>query len=208
MGEYLVVCIGRQFGSGGHEIGSALAKELHLPLYDKELLKKAAADSGIVEELFEKADEKAVNSFLYASTMGVQAAVGSFANYDDYLTNDKLFRLQSNAIKEIAAAGPCVIIGRCADYILRTSPRRLSVFIHAPLELRVQRIAKLYNIEEDAARSMIKKTDKNRANYYSFYADGDWGAAATYDLCLNAGKLGIEKSVQMLKGACEQLTFE
>ncbi|MEG1872625.1 MAG: cytidylate kinase-like family protein, partial [Ruthenibacterium sp.] len=120
-------------------------------------------------------------------------------------TNDKLFLFQMKTIKEMADREPCVIIGRCADYILRGYKKRLSVFIHAPLELRIQRIAKLHNIDEDAARSMIKKTDKNRANFYNFYADSDWGSASTYDLCLNAGKLGIPQSIELLCGAAEHM---
>lgn len=205
MSEHLVFCIGRQFGSGGHEIGEGLAKKLNIPCYDKEILQKSAQESGIVEELFEKADEKPTSSFLYTLSMGGTPSMPSFTNYNDYLTNDKLFLFQSKTIKEMASSGSCVIIGRCADYILRGSKKRLSVFIHAPMELRIQRIARLLNVAEDAARALIKKSDKNRANYYNFYADSDWGAAATYDLCLNAGKLGIEQSIEILCGAAEHL---
>ncbi|MEG1176856.1 MAG: cytidylate kinase-like family protein, partial [Ruthenibacterium sp.] len=197
MSEHLVFCIGRQFGSGGHEIGEGVAKKLNIPCYDKEILKQAAQESGIVEDLFEKADEKPTSSFLYTLSVGSAGMAPSFTNYNDYLTNDKLFLFQMKTIKEMADREPCVIIGRCADYILRGYKKRLSVFIHAPLELRIQRIAKLHNIDEDAARSMIKKTDKNRANFYNFYADSDWGSASTYDLCLNAGKLGIPQSIEL-----------
>jgi len=204
MSDNLVICIGRQFGSGGHEIGTRLAKALDIPCYDKEILRRAAEDSGIVEELFEKADEKPTNSFLYTLSMS-GGPVASFANYSDYLTNDKLFLFQTKTIREMADKSPCVIIGRCADYILRGYKNRLSVFVHAPLELRIQRIARMHNIDEDAARSLIKKTDKSRANYYSFYTENDWGAAATYDLCLNAGKLGLDASVSLLQGAAEHL---
>lgn len=207
MSEHLVICIGRQFGSGGHEIGTGLATALGLPCYDKEILKQAARESGIMEELFEKADEKTSGSFLYSLSMGVGGpGYGiAFNNYDDYLTNDKLFLFQSKTIKEMAEKGSCVIIGRCADYILRGHAGRLSVFVHAPLELRMQRIAHLHNLEEDAARALIKKTDKSRANYYSFYTGSDWGAASTYDLCLNSGKLGVAESIALLQGAAQQL---
>lgn len=205
MSENLVICIGRQYGSGGREIGLGLAKALGIKFYDKEILKKAAQESGIVEELFEKADEKPTNSFLYSLSMGAHGQAVNFTNYNDYLTNDKLFLFQSKTIKDLAAKGSCVMIGRCADYILRGHRNMLSVYIHAPMELRIQRIAKLKNIEEDAARSLIKKTDRSRANYYSFYADADWGAADNYDLSLNSGKLGVEKSVEMLQGVCEHL---
>ena len=208
MKENLIICIGRQFGSGGHEIGEGLAKVLGIPCYDKQILKQAAHESGIMEEMFEKADEKSSNSLLYSLSMGTIGTVGSmatFPSYNDYLTNDKLFLFQSKTIKDFADKSSCVIIGRCADYILRGRQNVLSAFIHAPLELRIQRIAKLHNIDEDAARSWIKKTDKNRANYYSFYADNDWGSADTYDLSLNSGKLGIEKCIDLLHGASEYL---
>ncbi|MEG1074090.1 MAG: cytidylate kinase-like family protein [Ruthenibacterium sp.] len=206
MSDNLIICIGRQFGSGGHEIGEGLAKALDIPCYDKEILKQAALQSGIVEELFEKADEKPNNSFLYSLSMGAADAIGgSFTNYSDYLTNDKLFLFQSKTIKELAQKSSCVIIGRCADYILRGQKNMLSVFVHAPLELRIQRISHLRNIDEDAARSLIKKTDKSRSNYYAFYADSDWGAADSYDLSLNSGKLGVDKSIQILKNAAQSL---
>ena len=150
-------CIGRQFGSGGHEIGQSLAQKLSIPFYDKEILKLAAQESGIMPELFEKADEKPSNSLLYSMSSAAHGRAAPFASYNDYLTNDKLFLFQSNTIKRLAQEGSCVIIGRCADYILRGRKDMLSVYVHAPLELRIQRICRLRNIEEDAARSLIKK---------------------------------------------------
>lgn len=132
MEKHLVICIGRQFGSGGREIGLGLAKKLGIRFYDKEILKKAAEESGIVEELFEKADEKPTNSFLYSLSMGTHGQAMNFTNYNDYLTNDKLFLFQSNTIRDMAEKDSCVIIGRCADYILRGRKDMLSVFIHAP----------------------------------------------------------------------------
>ena len=137
MEKHLVICIGRQFGSGGREIGLGLAKKLGIRFYDKEILKKAAEESGIVEELFEKADEKPTNSFLYSLSMGTHGQAMNFTNYNDYLTNDKLFLFQSNTIRDMAEKDSCVIIGRCADYILRGRKDMLSVFIHAPMELRI-----------------------------------------------------------------------
>ena len=183
-----VICIGRQFGSGGREIGLAVSQKMGIPFYDKEILKKAAQDSGISQELFERADERPSSSFLYTLSIG---AAPAFASYDDYLTDDKLFVFQSNTIRELAKQGPCVFIGRCADYVLRQQPGMLSVFIHAPLEQRVLRIAKLRNVDEDKAR----------ANYYNYYADGDWGRADRYDLVLNTGKLPVPVAAQLLTDA-------
>lgn len=203
MNGHLVICIGRQFGSGGHEIGQALSEKLGIPFYDKEILKKAAQESGILPELFEQADEKPTSSLLYSLSTGSHGNTFSFTNYNDYLTNDRLFLFQSDAIKKMADEGSCIIIGRCADYILRGRPDMLSVFIHAPLELRIQRICRVRNVEEDAARSLIKKTDRSRANYYNFYSDHDWGSVCSYDLSLNSGKLGVEKAVDLLAAAAE-----
>lgn len=204
MSKRIVICIGREFGSGGREIGCAVAEKLGLPFYDKEILKKAAKDSGIVEELFENADEKPTNSFLYTLAIGAHGqAVNSFTNYNDYLTNDKLFLFQTDAIRKMADEGSCVFIGRCADYILRGRKDMFSVFIHAPLELRIQRICRLYNLEEDAARSLIRKTDRSRANYHNFYADRDWGAAGSYDMSINSGKFGVDGAVQLIVSAAE-----
>lgn len=132
-------------------------QKLGIRFYDKEILKKAAEESGIVEELFEKADEKPTNSFLYSLSMGTHGQAMNFTNYNDYLTNDKLFLFQSNTIRDMAEKDSCVIIGRCADYILRGRKDMLSVFIHAPMELRIQRISRVRNVEEDAARSLIKR---------------------------------------------------
>ena len=203
MEKHLVICIGRQFGSGGREIGLGLAKKLGIRFYDKEILKKAAEESGIVEELFEKADEKPTNSFLYSLSMGTHGQAMNFTNYNDYLTNDKLFLFQTDAIRKMADESSCVFIGRCADYILRGRKDMFSVFIHAPLELRIQRICRLYNLEEDAARSLIRKTDRSRANYHNFYADRDWGAAGSYDMSINSGKFGVDGAVQLIVSAAE-----
>lgn len=205
MEKHIVVCIGRQFGSGGQEIGQGLADRLGIPLYDKEILKKAAEKSGIVEELFERADEMPTNSFLYTLSVGAHGHAMGMPNYGDYLTNDKLFLFQSNTIREIAEKESCVIIGRCADYILRERKDMVSVFIHAPLEMRIQYLRDRRDVPADEAKALIKKSDRQRANYYNFYADSDWGAASSYDITLNSGKLGIERSIEVLAGACEHL---
>lgn len=203
MADNLVICIARQFGSGGHDVGSALAKEMGIDFYDKELLKQAADKSGILQELFEKADEKPTNSLLYSLSALESTAVKapSYADYVGYLPNDRMQNVISEVIREAADKGPCVIIGRCADYILRGRPGTFSVFIHAELDMRIQRVAKMHNMDEDAARSLIRKTDRSRANYYSFYTDRDWGSVNNYDLVLDGGRLGAEKSVQLIRQA-------
>lgn len=205
MEKHIVICIGRQFGSGGQEIGQGLADRLGIPLYDKEILKKAAEESGIVEELFERADEMPTNSFLYTLSVGAHGHAMGMPGYGDYLTNDKLFLFQSNTIRDMAEKESCVIIGRCADYILRDRGDMLSVFIHAPLEYRIEYLRRGRDLSVDEARTLIKKSDRRRANYYNFYADSDWGAASSYDITINSGKLSVERAIDVLAGVCEHL---
>lgn len=205
MSDNLILCLGREFGSGGHDIGQLVAKKLGIAYYDKEILRQASSESGIMEELFESADEKPQSSLLYSLSLGTINGAPAFSNYNDYLTNDKLFSVQSDVIRQMAKKGDCLIVGRCADYILRGEKRRLSIFVHASLELRIQRIARLRNLEEDAARALVKKTDKSRANYYEFYTENSWGSANTYDLCLDSGRLGLEACAEILCAAARQL---
>lgn len=200
MAGNLVITIGRQFGSGGREIGKGLAEKLGIAFYDKEILAEAAKKSGFVQEVFESMDEKPTPSFLYGLSMGIgyPGPLLYGVNDDRVPTGDKLFMWQAKAITEFAKAGPCVIIGRCADYILREEPKRVSVFIHSDMDHRTKRIARLYNLREDAARVLIRKTDKSRANYYNFSTDQVWSDIENYDLCLDSGKLGVEKSIEVL----------
>ena len=191
-----IITISREFGSGGRSIGKAVAEALGIPCYDNELLKEIAVESGFNEKYVEDAGEYAPGGFL-ASAFSHQAPGPNNADY--------LWKIQYRLITELAEKGSCVIVGRCADYILRGRKDMLSVFIHAPMELRIQRISRVRNVEEDAARSLIKKTDRQRANYYNFYADNDWGAADSYDVAINSGKLGVEKSIEVLAGICEHL---
>lgn len=204
MAENRVICIARQFGSGGHDIGFALAQKLDIPFYDKELLKQAAAKSGIVQELFEKTDEKPSGSLFQSFTAPeAEAKASSYADYSGYLPNDRMQKAVADVIREVAEKSSCVIIGRCADYVLRGRNKAFSVFIHAPLEKRISRIAHTQNLDEDAARALVRKTDRSRANYYSFYTDREWAAAANYDLVINAGRLGADHSVALIVKAAE-----
>ncbi len=200
MANNLVISIGRQFGSGGREIGKGVAEKLGIAFYDKEILAQSAKDSGIVQEIFESMDEKRTPSLLYNLSMGAGYANPVFyAAMDDAVpTSDKLFRWQAATIEKFAAAGPCVIIGRCADYILRDHPGLVSIFIYSDMDKRCQRISRLYNLREDAANVLIRKTDKSRASYYNFSTDREWGNMGNYDLCLNSGTLGVEKSIDLI----------
>lgn len=198
MAENLTVCIARQFGSGGREVGQSLAQKLGIAFYDKELIKAAAEKSGMVEEIVEKNDEKAVSG-IFSAPIAETGKMASFADYMAFTPNDNIQHAVAEVIREAAEKGPCVIIGRCSDYILRGRPKTLSVFVHAPLETRIQRISRLHNLPEDEARQLIRKTDRSRANYYSFYTDRSWGDITNYNICIDTAKFGISGGVDILK---------
>jgi len=194
----MIVTIARQFGSRGKDIGKLLADRLAVDFYDKELITMASRESGISEEYFEKYDEKASNSLLYTLSIGASAAVNSdYGMASNVPINDRLYLLQHNIIKKVADK-PCVIVGRCADYVLADRNDLVSVFICADIQSRSEHIAQKYKISLDKALSMIKKNDKSRANYYNYYASEKWGDPNHYDLCLNSNKIGMENCVELL----------
>lgn len=196
----LVVTIGREFGSGGREIGQKLADKLGIEFYDKKLLQMAAKESGFCEEIFERQDEKPTNSFLYSLVMDSYSLNRySTAPFLDMPLNQKVFLAQFETIKKLASKGSCVIVGRCADYALADKPNCISVFLHADLEFRMKRIAQELDVTENKAGDLIMKKDKQRASYYNYYTSKKWGDARTYDLTLDSGKLGIDGCVTLLE---------
>lgn len=192
MSNNTIITIGRQYGSAGREIGQLVAKELGVKCYDKELLKKAAKESGLCEELFENHDEKPTNSFLYSLVMDTYSLGYSSSTFVDMPLNHKVFLAQFDAIKKIADQESCVIVGRCADYALSDYKNCLSVFIHADMEDRIRRIARKYDLTDAKAKDQIVKTDKGRASYYNYYSSKRWGDASSYHLTLNSGLVGVE----------------
>ena len=193
-----IITIGRQYGSGGHDIGEAVAKELGVNLYDKEMLKRAAKESGLCEELFETHDEKPTNSFLYSLVMDTYSLGYSSGTYADMPINHKVFLAQFDAIKKIADEGPCVMVGRCADYALEDYDNVVNIFIYADLDKRIRRITRMYDMTDSKAKDVIIKADKKRASYYNYYTNKEWGDAKSYDLCINSAKLGVEGSVKAI----------
>ena len=198
-----IITIGRQYGSGGHEIGQKLAKELGIKCYDKELLDRAAKESGICQELFEHHDERPTNSFLYSLVMDTYSMNGAASGYTEMPLNYKVFLAQFDAIKKLAQEESCVMVGRCADYALSDYEGAFSVFIHADLDKRIRRIADKYQLTDAAAKDRIHKTDKQRASYYNYYTSKKWADADSYDLCLNSSVLGIDGCVEMIKKMLE-----
>ena len=192
-----IITIGRQFGSGGHEIGRLLAQTLGIPCYDKELIILAAQKSGMSADVFSHVDETATSSFLYAVSSG-SIPGNAYQPAQNLPLNDKLVIAQTDLIRAKAKEGACVIVGRCADSILKDVSPVLNVFVRADLPFRVARIMEAEKCTEKAAIDMINKADKKRAKYYNFYTQKRWGAADSYDLVLNNAKLGAEKAVQII----------
>lgn len=192
-----IITIGRQFGSGGRELGKAVADKLGIKYYDKELISLAAKESGYNPEIFENVDERATNSLLYSLSMGIYNLGNGYAPMRDMPVNDQLYLLQHKIIRELAAE-PCVIVGRCADYILRNNKNLLRIFVYANLKDRVENAIKIHNVPENKAESTVKKTDKTRANYYNFYSNQKWGAVENYDLCINTSTISRENATKIV----------
>ncbi len=192
----VIITIARQYGSGGREIGEQIAKELNVPFYDQNLITLAAEKSDLCHEAAAEADERNANSLLYTLAMGSTAMLHT-PHYNMPI-NDKLFLVQSDIIKEAAEKGSCVIVGRCADYVLRDRTDVVSVFIHADANVRAKHVAERNGITESEAFSLISKTDRRRANYYNFYTGKRWGETNHYDLCVDAGRIGIENAAKLI----------
>jgi len=190
-----IITISREFGSGGRTIGKKVAEKLGIPCYDSELLQKIAQESGFAESYIKEAGEYAPPGFLSAV----------FSNRALGPTNgDRLWELQYRLITELAEKGPCVIVGRCADYILRDKADCLRVFIHADMEYRAKRIVEVYGEREESPEQRLRDKDKRRAAYHRFYTNMKWGRAQNYHICLDSGELGVEKCVEIITGLIEQ----
>ena len=190
----LIITIGRQYGSGGREIGQKLALRLGIPFYDRELIARAAKKSGFSEDLFEQLDKRATNSLLYSLTMFGSTGLNGMS------LTDQLFLAQANVLREIADAGPAVLVGRCADHVLREYDNRFDFFIHGSLDDRLQRIQTSgeYELGGKSPRATLEKMDKQRATYYNDYTGKVWGKCDHYDLCINAGRLGVDASIEII----------
>lgn len=202
----LVITIGRQFGSGGSEVGKMVAEKMGIKLYDKELINLAAKQSGLSEHILEDYDEKPTNSFLYSLSLGAYSLDSAIAGVPNMPIVDKVFMVQSQIIREIAEKEPCVIIGRCAESVLKEHDSLLSVFIHSDIENRIDRICNEKGITRAAAADLIKKTDKKRASYHNYFSEGRWGDAAAYDICLDS-KMGIEHIARIIQYCAENKLF-
>lgn len=193
MEKKIIINIGRQFGGGGLGVAMELGKKLGIPVYDKELITKAAQDSGFSAELFVQSDEKR----RIFSLSSIFTSIYSSPT-ENYMSDKGLFEIQCSTIKKIAEQGSAVIVGRCSDYVLRELDCTLNVFLTSPLSERVARICERHNIAEDKAESLILQKDKAREEYYNYYTFGNWGVASTYDLCIDSSRLGIEGTADFI----------
>ena len=192
MVKKIIINIGRQFGGGGLGVAYELGKKLGIPVYDKELIAKAAQDSGFSKGIFEESDEKK-RLFSLSSIFASR-----FGDTENYMSDRGLFKMQSETIRKIAEQGSAIIVGRCSDYILRDMECTLDVFLTSPLEVRAARIAERSGLSLEEAEKLAEEKDRNRAEYYNYYTFTDWGVASTYDLCLDSSVLGIEGTADMI----------
>lgn len=196
--ENRVITIARSYGSGGRRMGKLLAEKLGYEFYDREILRIASDDSGISEELFTRADESAKKP-LFRIARQVYNGETIPPDSDDFISNDNLFRYQAKIIRELASTRNCVIVGRCANYILRGRDNVLNVFVTAPVADCVRRVMEVDGLDLEEAEKKIRKIDKRRADYYKYFTGRQWQDAALYDLCLNTGHMSDEKCVALVK---------
>ncbi|MGC4018533.1 MAG: cytidylate kinase-like family protein [Muricomes sp.] len=197
--EHTVITIGRSYGSGGRTLGKLLAKELGINYYDRELLRLASDESGINEALFGKADETLKSTSLFKIARREYKGQVIPPDSDDFVSNDNLFNYQAKVIRELANTESCVIIGRCADYLLKDCDFAVRLFFYAPGEDCIARVMKQNGGTEKEITRKIEKIDKHRSEYYKYYTGQDWNDARNYDLCLNTSSMSYEKLVEVVK---------
>ncbi len=194
--DNVVITIARQYGSGGKTVGEMLADRLGVHFYNKELMKLASEDSGISEALFVNADEKVKNTRLFKIAQNVYSGELIPPESDDFTSTDNLFNYQAKIIRKLAEEESCVIVGRCADFVLKDYDNVLSVFVHAPHDFCMEQAAKKHSMSARELDKFIQKTDKHRAEYYKYHTGREWTDARNYDLCLDSSKLGFERCVE------------
>ena len=199
-----IITIGRQFASFGSAIAEKLSEMTGIPYYDREALVKIAEEHGIPAETFEKADEQATSSFLYS--LAISSYSGNMIHYgmSDNILTDRVYNILSDEMKKIASNGDCIIVGRCADDVLAQCDGLLKIFVHSPLEKRVENLVKEYGMEENAARKRISKEDKKRASYYNFYTGKGWGDPKNYHMNIDSSVLGVDGTAKMIKHLIEE----
>ena len=200
-----VITITRQFGSGGREIGKKLAEAYGIPFYDNEISSRAAKDTGFAEAAFERAEDKASNSLLYSIAMGMNVFSSQDVGFSGLSLDDRIFLAQSKVIRNVAKEGPCVIVGRCADYILKNQENVVNLFIRATLDFRIKRAIEVEGIPKEKSAEMVMKKDKSRANYYKYHSGERWDNVLNYDFAIRSDLCGIDGTVACLKAYLDQM---
>ena len=199
-----IITISRQFGSGGRGIGKLLADRLDIPFYDKELIELASKESGIDERIFKSEGEETGRFYQVLGAIGY--ALGSPAGgIYEYSINDQLYLVQANIIEQLANEGPGVIVGRCADYVLKDEKNVLSLFLYAEKKDRIRRGIELYHVDERHAQETMERFDRKRARFYEYYTDRKWGALSNYDMMINTSRMGIDQCVRFLRDAAREM---
>lgn len=194
-----VITITRQYGSGGREIGRRLAEAFEIPFYDNEIITRAAKETGFAEAAFEHVEDKAANSLLYSIAMGMNMFNNQEVGYSGLSLDDRIFLAQSNVIRRVAKEGPCVIVGKCADYILKDRENVVNLFIKASVDFRIHRSIQIDGLPEAKAAELVLKKDKSRANYYKYHSGERWDNVLNYDLAIRSDLCGIDGTVECLK---------
>lgn len=198
MDKKISITIGRQLGSGGREIGERLASQLGISIYDKKLIQIASQESGMGKEFFEKVDEKTNHNF-FGGRLAIFGSLGGENYSGNYLSNERLFKIQSDVIEKLSKEKSAVFVGRCADYVLKNNPLCLNIFISADINDRIKYVAEKQNLSQKMAKDIIEKTDKKRAEYYTYFTNKVWGNADSYHLCINSSVLGIDETVNFIR---------
>ena len=193
-----VITIGRQYGSGGREIGQKVAEYYVIPFYDNELITRAAKESGFAEENFAKAEDRATNSLLYSLAMGINVYGNQDFGFNGLSLDDRIFLAQSDVIRKVADEGPCVIVGRCADYVLKERDNIVNLFVKASMKFRIDRVISEYGEAPDKAADIILKNDKRRANYYNYHVGEKWTNLNNYDMVIRSDFVGIDQTVECI----------
>ena len=194
--KHIIINVGRQLGSGGHDIGRMLALDFQAKYYDRELLNLAAKESGFSEKFFEQNDEK--KGFLKGLFNMQTSHISGGSMYKTNFSQESLFQFQSDAIQKAAREGSCVFVGRCADYILRDFPNTVNIFITASMQYRIKQIMNKQHLDHEEARKFIESKESKRAAYYNYYTGKKWGAAESYDLCIDSSILGLVETEKII----------
>lgn len=205
MTEGLIVTVSREAYCGGDELAKNLADKLGFKFYDRELISLASEKSGIHEDHFDSIEKKPTNSILYSVVMGMYTSRGAYVRLDDVLTDDKIYKIQADIIREMAEQGNCVFVGRCSDYILRNNPKCVNIFLHGNESDRVKRVMAEQSVSESEAKKIVSRADKKRRSYYNYYTNREWGEMSNYDLTLNLSSIAEDKAVDLVVDFLESL---